>query len=298
MKYYCSKCGAELMRGGRFCPSCGAQIIGVAKPGEDVSAFGADEEKAVSYKKDEQQYDTGHRFEYVPGEEGDYEEPERHGPGLLTILLGILVAATAVVFLMVFLRSRSLFGDGGSGQVLTASRDEAEEEPAAGPAEAPGAAVEETVTPEAEPAAEPSPEEEAEAPQEEPEEPAVEEQEEEPQEEEEPEERVSEEERRNAAANLGNGDYILSESNSRYYSRSELENLSDREVLLAINEIYARRGRKFAMQEYRDYFESKSWYHGTIEPADFDAMGSSAFNEYENGNRLLLVEIAEDRGIR
>ena len=298
MKYYCSKCGAELMRGGRFCPSCGAQIIGVAKPGEDVSAFDTDEEKVVSYKKDDQQYDTKHRFEYVPGEdEDDFEEEERRGPGLLTILLGILVAATAVVFVMVFLRSRSFFGDSGSGHVLTADQDQTEAEPAP-EAEEPSAVAENgTNTPEAAPGnsvwEDTEPEEPAvEEPVEEPQEEA------EPEEEEEPEEEISEEDRRAAAASLGNGDYILSESNSRYYSKSELENLSDRDVLLAINEIYARRGRKFAMQEYRDYFESKSWYHGTIEPADFDAMGSSAFNEYENANRLLLVEIAEERGLR
>lgn len=94
------------------------------------------------------------------------------------------------------------------------------------------------------------------------------------------------------------GDYILPESSSRYYSESELSGLTDKEVLFALNEIYARKGRIFTGEEFKRYFESKSWYRGTIPADEFDANQNDRFNEYEKANIALLVKIAEERGLR
>ena len=94
------------------------------------------------------------------------------------------------------------------------------------------------------------------------------------------------------------GDYILPESSARYYSEEEVQSLTDREVLFALNEIYARKGRMFTNEEIRSYFESKSWYKGTIPPEEFDADQESHFNEYELANLSLLVSVAEQRGLR
>ena len=94
------------------------------------------------------------------------------------------------------------------------------------------------------------------------------------------------------------GDYILPDSNSRYYSEEEISGLTDREVLFALNEIYARKGRIFTGEEFKRYFESKSWYNGTIPAEEFDANQNERFNEYEKANINLLVKEAQDRGIR
>ena len=94
------------------------------------------------------------------------------------------------------------------------------------------------------------------------------------------------------------GDYILDESNLRYYSEEELNSLTDREVLFALNEIYARRGRIFTGEEFRRYFESKDWYRGRIPADEFDANQNERFNEYEKANINALVKIAQERGIR
>lgn len=75
--------------------------------------------------------------------------------------------------------------------------------------------------------------------------------------------------------------YILPGSDLRYVTDAEVSALTKEQQQLAINEIYARRGRKFDMQEYQDYFNKQSWYYGTIAPADFD---ENVFNEYENAN--------------
>ena len=81
------------------------------------------------------------------------------------------------------------------------------------------------------------------------------------------------------------GDYILEGSDSRYITEKEVENLSDADRRLAKNEIYARHGRMFDSADLQDYFESKSWYKGTVKPSDFD---ESVLNKYEKANIDLI----------
>ena len=90
-------------------------------------------------------------------------------------------------------------------------------------------------------------------------------------------------------------EYVLPDSNTRYYTRQELEALSDEELYYARNEIYARLGRKFKSDVLNEYFSSKSWYVPRYEPGDFDSLGDSAFNQYELANRNLIVEIEGSR---
>jgi hypothetical protein len=86
------------------------------------------------------------------------------------------------------------------------------------------------------------------------------------------------------------GDYYFPDSNSRYLTDEELQNYSSSELELAKNEIYARHGRQFVTQRIADYFNSKSWYQGTIDPETFDAQQSEIFNEYETANISKIVE--------
>ena len=99
-----------------------------------------------------------------------------------------------------------------------------------------------------------------------------------------------------AGANMeGDNSYILSESSNRYYSKEELSALSDYDLQMAINEIYARHGRKFDTKSIREYFEKKTWYKGTISPADFDKNEASYFNKYEKANKDLMAKIRAER---
>lgn len=82
-------------------------------------------------------------------------------------------------------------------------------------------------------------------------------------------------------------DYILPNSDSEYISSDEINDLSAREKRLAINEIYARHGRKFDNAEIREYFEDQSWYNGTIDADDFD---ESVLNKYEKANIKKLAD--------
>lgn len=86
------------------------------------------------------------------------------------------------------------------------------------------------------------------------------------------------------------GDYIIPDSSTRYLSDSDVRGLDDRTLMLARNEIYARHGRKFNDAEIRAYFESKSWYYPTIDPADFT---EDMLSDVEKAN-IALIKSYED----
>ncbi len=89
-----------------------------------------------------------------------------------------------------------------------------------------------------------------------------------------------------------NDNYILPDSDTRYYTESELSGLSEDELRLARNEIYARHGRKFDAEDLQEYFGNQSWYEGTIEPSDFS---ESLLNEYEKANVDTIMAVEESK---
>ncbi|MDO4453818.1 MAG: YARHG domain-containing protein [Eubacteriales bacterium] len=89
--------------------------------------------------------------------------------------------------------------------------------------------------------------------------------------------------------------YILPGSDSHYLSDEEINSLPTNLLEYACNEIYARHGRKFADSAFQDYFNSKPWYHGIIEPDQFN---TNVFNSYETENIMRLVERMQEVGIR
>ena len=82
------------------------------------------------------------------------------------------------------------------------------------------------------------------------------------------------------------GEYILEGSDREYISESVIRGLSDEELMLARNEIYARHGRIFDDRDIREYFTSQSWYEGTIHPDDFS---EDMLNEIEKENVERIV---------
>lgn len=95
-------------------------------------------------------------------------------------------------------------------------------------------------------------------------------------------EAVSEAEKEDTAkvtTESGEDDYILPESNSRYYTKKEIAKLSKKQLRLARNEIFARYGYKFKDDEMNKYFKSKSWYK-----AKKKIVSESDLNKYEKAN--------------
>ena len=88
------------------------------------------------------------------------------------------------------------------------------------------------------------------------------------------------------------GEYILDGSDREYISEDVLSGLSDEELMLARNEIYARHGRIFNDSDIRAYFMSQSWYEGTIQPDDFT---DDMLNDIEKTNLERIVAEEEAR---
>ncbi len=81
--------------------------------------------------------------------------------------------------------------------------------------------------------------------------------------------------------------YILDNSDSCYLTEGDLQGLSKNELRLARNEIYARHGRIFKDEQLQSYFDSMSWYKGTISADDWK---ESYLNEYEKYNANFILE--------
>ncbi len=87
-------------------------------------------------------------------------------------------------------------------------------------------------------------------------------------------------------------DYVLPDSSTRSLSSSELQDMSDYELFVARNEIFARHGRIFQKQELREHFGSKSWYHGTVSP---EAFSDSMLSDMERKNIETIKAIEQSR---
>ena len=90
-------------------------------------------------------------------------------------------------------------------------------------------------------------------------------------------------------------DYILPNSDKELISEEDLEGFDAEKCKLARNEIYARHGRKFKDEALQEYFDSKDWYEGTIDPDDFQ---ESILSETEIKNKDVIVEYEKDKGFK
>lgn len=84
-----------------------------------------------------------------------------------------------------------------------------------------------------------------------------------------------------------NSDYIIPDSSTRYLTNADLSDLSEWEIRVARNEIYARHGRMFTSKDLAEYFEGKSWYTPSIPAEEFD-------NAYLNGIEIENLKFITD----
>ena len=79
--------------------------------------------------------------------------------------------------------------------------------------------------------------------------------------------------------------FVFSDSSLRKLTEADLVNLTEWQVSIAKNEIFARHGRRFNTAELQNYFDSCRWYQGTVAP---QAFSYAVFNETELANIELL----------
>lgn len=90
-------------------------------------------------------------------------------------------------------------------------------------------------------------------------------------------------------------DYILPNSAAGELTKNDLRRLDKTTLNLALNEIYARHGRKFTDPAIQAHFNAKSWYHPTVSGQDFDM---SILNRYEIYNINLITDYQSEMGYR
>lgn len=87
--------------------------------------------------------------------------------------------------------------------------------------------------------------------------------------------------------------YFFPDTATRYITENELYNMTDKEIAIARNEIFARHGRKFTKQEWIDFFSTKTWYVPTYDPETFDSM--DLLNDFEKKNLKVILAYEEKR---
>ncbi|MDO5522240.1 MAG: YARHG domain-containing protein [bacterium] len=81
---------------------------------------------------------------------------------------------------------------------------------------------------------------------------------------------TEEPEDKNQPAWSDHSEFYFWDSDIRYLTSDELSPLTEEQLRIARNEIFARHGRRFESQDLQQYFDGCSWYRGTINPKDFD----------------------------
>ena len=81
--------------------------------------------------------------------------------------------------------------------------------------------------------------------------------------------------------------YIIPVSMTQTISADSLINMSDNDLWLARNEIYARHGRGFTNEYLQSYFNACSWYERT---AETDAFDESVLSQTEKDNLKVIQE--------
>ena len=90
-----------------------------------------------------------------------------------------------------------------------------------------------------------------------------------------------------ATARYDGNEFIFPNSSDCRLEYWDLVNLSGSALRIARNEIYARHGRQFEDEELNRYFNSLSWYEGTIAPEEFT---DDLLNDTEQANIRLMME--------
>ena len=94
-------------------------------------------------------------------------------------------------------------------------------------------------------------------------------------------------------ASAADGDYVLPNSSTKQITAEQAAALSNDDLQIAINEIYARHGYAFqTSQKMMDYFASKSWY--TADPNMTD-MSLVPLTDIEQKNLDILVKERDAR---
>ena len=94
--------------------------------------------------------------------------------------------------------------------------------------------------------------------------------------------------------NPGITEYMY-DTDKKLLTQRDLAELTQAETRLLLNEMYARHGYIFNLQEYKDYFSRKAWYTPRY-TSQGDA--EAQFNDIERQNKIILTDYEKSKGWR
>ena len=86
--------------------------------------------------------------------------------------------------------------------------------------------------------------------------------------------------------------YIFPDSDKKYLTEDDVRSVEADMLALGRNEIFARHGYIFEDDTYKQYFESKPWYKGTIPSDQFNS--DEVFNDFEKKNVELIKKVEDE----
>lgn len=298
---FCENCGKHLHEGDRFCSACGYPVGKLRTQSDEFSTDQIDENQMIrrapepEYRNDRMEgMGYGFRMEKQPEVEEDDDdddrwEKEERKEKITFVVLGLIIVClvVAIVFGVVKLMGAGTPKEEKIPQLNEQMKEDLEksqqsdlgeesqmESADAKPADVTAAAPVVTATPE--------PTQEISEPTEEPVEITVTPT---PTPEETAQEEVSGVEVNTDTST--NAEYVIPDSSSRYLTNADLASLTEWQIRIARNEIYARHGRIFKTNDLNDYFKGKSWYQPSVSPEKFD---NSYLNTIEIENVKLITE--------
>lgn len=87
-------------------------------------------------------------------------------------------------------------------------------------------------------------------------------------------------------------EYVFPDSDKKYLSEDEVRSVTAEDMAIGRNEIFARYGYIFKDEGLKAYFESTSWYEGTVPSDQFNA--DAVFNDFEKKNVELIKRVESE----
>lgn len=87
-------------------------------------------------------------------------------------------------------------------------------------------------------------------------------------------------------------EFIFPDSDKKYLSEDEVRAKTVEDLMVGRNEIFARHGYMFEDANLKSYFESTSWYQGTVPSSEFNS--EQVFNEFEKKNVELIKKVEDE----
>ncbi len=88
--------------------------------------------------------------------------------------------------------------------------------------------------------------------------------------------------------------FIPYANNTSYLTKEQVNAMSREELNIALNEIYARRGRIFTSEKLSAYFNAQPWYKPMYTAEEF--VQNIVFNDYESKNVDLIRKVQVEKG--